>query len=138
MPLSGLAGCKHFDVMSIQDRFPWADLMLPVGSGLCCEGGRKEVDSNDPTYLTELAQCTTLSCSKWHMKQSLTIRLPDQLRAELEQISASESKPVSELVRESIQRYITLYTFRRLRRTAMPFAEAQGLLTDEDIFNNIS
>jgi predicted transcriptional regulator len=72
------------------------------------------------------------------MKQSLTIRLPGPLRAELEQISAAESKPVSDLVRESIQRYITLYTFRRLRKTTMPFAEAQGLLTDEDVFKSIS
>jgi len=72
------------------------------------------------------------------MKQSLTIRLPDKLRAELERISTAESKPVSDLVRESIQRYITLYTFRRLRKTSMPFAEAQGLLTDEDVFRSIS
>ncbi len=72
------------------------------------------------------------------MKQSLTIRLPDQLRAELEQISAAESVTVSDLVRESIQRYITLYTFRRLRRTTLPFAEAQGLLTDDDVFKSIS
>jgi predicted transcriptional regulator len=73
-----------------------------------------------------------------NMKQSLTIRLPGKLRAELEQISSAESKPVSDLVRESIQRYITLYTFRRLRKTSMPFAEAQGLLTDEDVFKSIS
>ena len=72
------------------------------------------------------------------MKQSLTVRLPDQLRAELEQISAAESKPVSDLVRESIQRYIALYMFRRLRRATLPFAEAEGFLTDEDVFKNIS
>ena len=92
----------------------------------------------DPTDLTVAGRRTTLSCGWCNMKQSLTIRLPDKLRAELERISTAESKPVSDLVRESIQRYITLYTFRRLRKTSMPFAEAQGLLTDEDVFRSIS
>ena len=72
------------------------------------------------------------------MKQSLTVRIPEQLRKQLERISAAESKPVSDLVRDSLQRYIALYTFRRLRKVALPFAEAQGFLTDEDIFRSIS
>ncbi len=72
------------------------------------------------------------------MKQTLTIRLPDDLREELLKISNSESKPVSDLVRESIQRYIAIYKFRQLRKSALPFAEAQGLLTDDDIFKAIS
>jgi predicted transcriptional regulator len=72
------------------------------------------------------------------MKQSLTVRVPDQLRKQLESISEAESKPVSDLVRDSIQRYINLYTFRHLRRVTLPFAEAQGLLTDEDVFRTIS
>ncbi len=72
------------------------------------------------------------------MKQALTVRLPDDLRKELEQISDSEAKPISDLVRESIQRYVAIYNFRKLRNTVLPFAEAQGILTDEDVFRNIS
>jgi predicted transcriptional regulator len=72
------------------------------------------------------------------MKQTLTVRLPDDLRKELQQISDSEAKPVSELVRESIQRYVAIYNFRKLRNTILPFAEAQGILTDEDVFRSIS
>ena len=72
------------------------------------------------------------------MKQALTVRLPDDLRKELEQISDSEAKPVSDLVRESIQRYVAVYNFRKLRNTILPFAEAQGILTDEDVFRDIS
>ena len=72
------------------------------------------------------------------MKQALTVRLPDDLRKELQQISDSEAKPVSDLVRESIQRYVAIYNFRRLRNTILPFAEAQGILTDEDVFRSIS
>jgi predicted transcriptional regulator len=72
------------------------------------------------------------------MKQTLTIRIPDELRKELLKISDSEAKPVSDLVRESLQRYISIYKFRQLRKSVLPFAEAQGLLTDEDIFKLIS
>jgi len=49
-----------------------------------------------------------------------------------------ESKHVSDLVRESIQRYITIYKFRKLRNKVLPFAESQGILTDEDVFKIIS
>jgi predicted transcriptional regulator len=72
------------------------------------------------------------------MKETLTIRLPDDLRKELIKISKTESKPVSDLVRESLRRYIATYKFRKLRQKTLPFAEAQGLLTDEDIFKAIS
>jgi predicted transcriptional regulator len=72
------------------------------------------------------------------VKQTLTVRLPDDLRKELQQISDSEAKPVSDLVRESIRRYVSIYNFRKLRNTILPFAEAQGILTDENVFRSIS
>ncbi len=69
---------------------------------------------------------------------TLTVRLPDDLRADLKKISREQSKPVSDLVRESIRRYIAVERFRALRRKVLPFAEAQGFLTDEDVFKAIS
>ena len=69
---------------------------------------------------------------------TLTIRLPDDLRDDLKKISREQSKPVSDVVRESIRRYVALEKFRALRRKVLPFAEAQGFLTDEDVFKAIS
>ena len=69
---------------------------------------------------------------------TLTIRLSDDLRSELEKISRAEQKAVSDIVRESIRRYVAIEKFRALRKKALPFAEAQGFLTDEDIFRAIS
>jgi predicted transcriptional regulator len=69
---------------------------------------------------------------------TLTIRLPDELRDDLEKLSEEQSKPVSDIVRESIRRYVAVEKFRSLRKKTLPFAEAQGYLTDEDIFNAIS
>ncbi|MBN2291080.1 MAG: ribbon-helix-helix protein, CopG family [Pirellulales bacterium] len=69
---------------------------------------------------------------------TLTIRIPDELKAELQEISSREHVPVSDLVRESIRRYVAVQRFKSLRKRTLPFAEAQGLLTDEDVFRAIS
>ena len=49
------------------------------------------------------------------MNQTLTIRLPEDLRKSLEAISEAERKPISDLVRDSIRRYIAIQRFRQLR-----------------------
>ena len=72
------------------------------------------------------------------MKATLTVRIPDGLKEELEEISAAERTAVSDLVRESIERYLAVRKFRKLRKRVLPFAEAQGLLLDEDVFKLIS
>lgn len=69
---------------------------------------------------------------------TLTIRLPDELRDDLQKLSEEQSKPVSDIVRESIRRYVAVEKFRSLRRKVLPFAEAQGYLTDDDVFKAIS
>ena len=47
---------------------------------------------------------------------TLTIRLPDDLRNELDIISRDENKAVSDIVRESLRRYVAVERFRALRR----------------------
>ena len=69
---------------------------------------------------------------------TLTIRLPDDLRAHLQKISQEQNRPISDIVRECIRRYVAVERFRTLRRKALPFAEAQGFLTDEEVFKTIS
>jgi predicted transcriptional regulator len=71
-------------------------------------------------------------------KPTLTLRLPKDLRAELEVISREDERPVSDIVRESLRRYVAVRQFRRLRGKVLPFAEAQGFLTDEDVFRAFS
>ena len=76
--------------------------------------------------------CITLS-----YMSTITVRIPDDLKSDLQRISESEHKPVSDLVRESVRRFVSVERFRQLRRKTLPFAEAQGLLTDEDIFTKL-
>jgi predicted transcriptional regulator len=68
---------------------------------------------------------------------TITVRIPDDLKSDLQRISELEHKPVSDLVRESVRRFVSVERFRQLRRKTLPFAEAQGLLTDEDIFTKL-
>jgi predicted transcriptional regulator len=69
---------------------------------------------------------------------NLTIRIPKTLREELKALSARQQRPTSEVVRDSLRRYIAAEKFRRLRNKTLPFAEAQGFLADEDVFEAIS
>ena len=69
---------------------------------------------------------------------TLTIRLPDELREDLQKLSEEQSKPVSDIVRESTRRYVAVEKFRSLRKKVLPFAGVQGYLTDEDVFKAIS
>jgi predicted transcriptional regulator len=71
-------------------------------------------------------------------KATLTIRLDEELEELLSKASRRTGKNRSEIAREALRRQIRLETFEELRRRIMPFAEARGYLTDEDIFAKIS
>lgn len=85
--------------------------------------------------MTSLQQCLTL----FYMKTAtLTIRLDKDLDRLLTKASKRSSKNRSEIAREALKRQLRLEQFEELRKRIMPFAEARGLLTDEDIFSRIS
>ena len=69
---------------------------------------------------------------------TLNLRIPDDLKNQLEELSRQLQRPTSELVRESIRRYIVTERLKAIRRASVPLAEAQGFLTDEDIFKAVS
>ncbi len=72
------------------------------------------------------------------MRDTITIRLPKKMQKELEVISKTERRSKSEVVRDAIAQYLTIKRFQQLRKKVLPFAEVEGLLTDEDVFNLIS
>jgi predicted transcriptional regulator len=69
---------------------------------------------------------------------TLTIRLDEKLEKALDRLARATGRTKSGLVREALAREVAIARFRELRRRTLPFAEAQGLLTDEDIFEAIS
>jgi len=71
------------------------------------------------------------------MTKTLSIRIPLQLERDLRSASRNEHVAVSDLVRQSIRQFIAVKRFRKLRDIVLPFAEAQGLLTDEEVFKAV-
>ena len=68
----------------------------------------------------------------------LTIPLDEALTQQLEAASADTGRSRGEIVREALRRQLSLMCFERLRREALPFGEAAGWLSDEDVFRAVS
>jgi predicted transcriptional regulator len=69
---------------------------------------------------------------------TLTIRLDSKLDKALARIAKSTGRTKSEIAREALERQVAGGRFRELRRTTLPFAEAQGFVSDEDVFGAVS
>jgi predicted transcriptional regulator len=72
------------------------------------------------------------------MPSILTIRLDDELNTRLEKVCMRSGRNRSEVVRDALRRQLDVTAFDQLRSLAKPFAEAQGFLTDEDVFKTVS
>ncbi len=69
---------------------------------------------------------------------SVTIRLDAKLQRDLDRLSRQLGRSRSDLVRDAVRRQLALLRFEQARRTLLPLAEAQGVLTDEDVFARVS
>lgn len=69
---------------------------------------------------------------------TLTIRLDENLDELLSEAARLSGKNRSEIAREALRRQLRISQFEALRRRVMPFAEARGYLTDEDVFRDVS
>ena len=82
-----------------------------------------------------MTRCPTLSDMK---TATLSIRLDDDLDRLLGKASRQAGRSRSEVARDALRRQLRLTQFETVRRRMMPFAEARGFLTDEDVFAKIS
>ena len=72
------------------------------------------------------------------MRETITISLPGALRERLDRLAGAYQLNRSDLVQEALRQYLYREEFCRLRRAMIPQAEAEGVYTDEDIFNRAS
>ena len=72
------------------------------------------------------------------MKGTLTIRLDKDLERMLDRLCKRTGQSRSDLVHQAVRREVSLRRFEDVRRRVLPFAEARGYLTDEDVFRDIS
>lgn len=55
----------------------------------------------------------------------------------LEEIREQEGLQISSLVRDSLTRIIALHQLKKSRSIILPYAEKQGIFTDEDVFQKL-
>ena len=73
------------------------------------------------------------------MKTSaVTIRLEPELEKLLDTVCKESGRNRSDILRDALKRQLSILRLEQLRRQIMPFAEARGYLTDEDVFKAIS
>jgi predicted transcriptional regulator len=71
-------------------------------------------------------------------RTTLTIRLDKDLDDLLTKASRRSGRNRSAVAREALRRQLRISQFEALRQKMMPFAEARGYLTDEDVFDEVS
>ena len=71
------------------------------------------------------------------MRESISISLPEDLKAELDEAVLAEGVSRSDVVREAVREYLFIKRFRALRQELIPYAEAAGVFTDEDVFRAV-
>lgn len=70
--------------------------------------------------------------------QTVTLRIDEALGRRLDRAAKRSGRSRSAVVRDALERQLALEQLDELRRRIVPFAEARGYLTDEDVFRDIS
>jgi predicted transcriptional regulator len=72
------------------------------------------------------------------MRDAVTIRLDRDLQRRLDRLCKQSGRSRSDIVRDALRRQLALLQFEQLRRQVLPFAEARGYLTDDDVYRDVS
>ncbi|MCK4278928.1 MAG: CopG family transcriptional regulator [Desulfurellaceae bacterium] len=72
------------------------------------------------------------------MSGVVTVRLPDDLEKSLEKAAKRTRKSKSEIIKESLSLYLWEKDFEEMKNSLKPYAKKQGIVTEEDVFKEIS
>lgn len=72
------------------------------------------------------------------MQETITLTLPKDICSALEDLTRREGISPGDLILEAIETYLFLRQFRLLRERMIPKAQAQGIFTDQDVFDRVS
>lgn len=72
------------------------------------------------------------------MRSTITVSMPEDVRAEMDRVSDAEGISRSDIVRESVRDYLFVRQFRAMRKGMVPKAAKQGVFTDQDVFSRVS
>lgn len=71
-------------------------------------------------------------------KAILTIRLGGALQKAIAREAKRTGLSRSDVVRDAVERQMAIAEFDELRRQSLPYGEAAGYITDEDVFRDVS
>lgn len=74
----------------------------------------------------------------YDMSGMLSFRVQDQMLKALRRVCKDQNRAASDIAREALRQYLVNTQLRETRRKLRPYAQAKGLLTDEDFFKAIS
>jgi hypothetical protein len=72
------------------------------------------------------------------MKETITVRLDKDVGRLPARVVKLSGRSQSDVVRDALRRQLTIDLFDQMRSRVTPLAEAQRLLTDEDVFKVVS
>lgn len=72
------------------------------------------------------------------MRKSISVSLPETLKRELDEVVRAEGTTRSDVIREAVREHLVARRMQALRRELVPYAEARGVFTDEDVFRTVS
>ena len=74
----------------------------------------------------------------WFMQKTITITLPKELRAALDDLTRREGIPPDQLIAEAVREYLFFRQLHLLRERMIAKAKAQGIHSDQDVFDRVS
>jgi metal-responsive CopG/Arc/MetJ family transcriptional regulator len=72
------------------------------------------------------------------MVEPITVNLPAEIRTALDDASRRDGVSRDEFVSQAVKERLFAQRFRLLRDRMVPKAQAQGVITDEDVFGRVS
>ena len=72
------------------------------------------------------------------MDQPISFSLPDDVATALDQAVRDEGISSNELIGKAVRQYIFLRKYRLLRDRLSSEARAQGIVSDQDVFDRVS
>lgn len=72
------------------------------------------------------------------MQDTIGVSLSKEQRSALAELTRQEGVPVDELVNQTVEEHLFFKRFRSLRERLVTKARAQGIYTDQDVFDRVS
>lgn len=72
------------------------------------------------------------------MQETITVNLPQDIRSALDEALHESKQSPNDLVCEALRDYLFIRKFRQIRQHMTSKAQAQGIETDQDVFDRVS